>query len=129
MNVAVLNTSQIVPVTAPPIANGAMLVRDGRIVAIGLQTEIEPRITDETVIDAGGHIVLPGFVDAHTHPVSAGNRAEENDPRTQGITSPETAAKGGGPPPPARRPREAPEAAPLEAPRRYQTWFLRGGTT
>jgi imidazolonepropionase len=106
-----------------------MLVRDGRIAAIGTRAEIEPRITGEEVIDAGRRVVLPGFVDAHTHPVFAGNRADEYELRIQGVTYAEIAAKGGGIRSTVRRTREAPEDDLLAAARRYRQWFLRGGTT
>src|SRR5262245_21048843 len=60
------------------ISDGAILIRDGRIARIGARHKIEPEITaDCDVIDAGGRLVLPGFVDAHTHPVFAGHRADE----------------------------------------------------
>ena len=51
---------------------------------------------DAEVVDAGGRIVLPGFVDAHTHPVFAGNRADEFEQRIEGATYAEIAARGGG---------------------------------
>ncbi|MFN2596284.1 MAG: amidohydrolase family protein, partial [Pyrinomonadaceae bacterium] len=58
------------------IEDGAMLVRGERIKRVGARTEIEPLIEgDCEVVDAGGRVVLPGFVDAHTHPVFAGTRA------------------------------------------------------
>ena len=69
------------------IADGAMLVRDRRIAAVGTREQIERLITADTqVVDAGGHVVMPGFVDAHTHPVFAGTRADEFEERMQGVT-------------------------------------------
>ena len=60
------------------ITDGAMLVRDGRVELTGTRAEIERRVSaDAEIVDAGGRIVLPGFVDAHTHPVFAGTRADE----------------------------------------------------
>ena len=51
---------------------------------------------DAEVLDAGGRLVTPGFVDAHTHLVFAGNRADEFEKRCAGITYQEIAAQGGG---------------------------------
>lgn len=132
MNLAVVNCSQLVTVAGPDlgvIPDGAMLVRDGRIAATGARAEIERRIEDEEVVDAGGRVVLPGFVDAHTHPVFGGNRSSEYELRIRGVTYAEIAASGGGIRSTVRRTREAPEDELLAAGRRYRTWFLRGGTT
>ena len=84
---------------------------------------------DTEIVDAGGRIVLPGFVDAHTHPVFAGNRAGEFERRVEGATYAEIAAAGGGIRSTVRRTREASGDALLAAGRRYADWFLRGGTT
>ncbi len=73
--------------------------------------------------------MLPGFVDAHTHPVFAGNRADEFEQRAAGATYAEIAARGGGIRSTVRHTREAGEADLLAAARRYRGWFLRGGTT
>ena len=140
---AVWNAGQLVTLAGPPrprtgpelrelavIPNGAMLVRDGRIQAAGAREQIEPLLgPDAEVVDAGGAIVLPGFVDAHTHPVFAGNRAGEFEERNQGVTYAEIAARGGGIRSTVRRTREASEEELLAAARRYSQWFLRGGTT
>src|SRR2546430_15949811 len=81
------------------IPDGAMLIENRRIQRVGSRSEIETLIQkDSTVVDAGNRVVLPGFVDAHTHPVFAGNRANEFEQRAGGATCPEIAAAGGGPP-------------------------------
>jgi imidazolonepropionase-like amidohydrolase len=54
----------VVPVTDDPIDGGTVLIRDGRIAAVGRDLEVP---ADATVIDAGGRWVLPGFVEAHGH--------------------------------------------------------------
>jgi imidazolonepropionase len=140
---AVWNAGQLVTLTGPPhprtgpelldlgvIPNGALLVRDGRVQATGARAQIEPLLgPDAEVVDAGGAIVLPGFVDAHTHPVFAGNRAAEFEERNQGVTYAEIAARGGGIRSTVRRTREASEEELLAAARRYSQWFLSGGTT
>ena len=107
-----------------------MLVRDGRIEAVGPRAQIEaaaPPTAEQ--VDPGGRIVLPGFLDAHTHTVFAGNRADEFEDRIAGTTYQEIAARGGGIRSTVRRTRAASEADLLAAARRYRNWFLRGGTT
>ena len=64
------------------------LSRGSRIDKAGTRSEIERLITSDCeVIDARGGIVLPGFVDAHAHPVFAGNRADEFEERAAGHLS------------------------------------------
>jgi imidazolonepropionase len=112
------------------VPDGAMWVRAGRIHAVGTRHDIERSLPAGTqVVDAGGRIVLPGFVDAHTHPVFAGNRADEFDERVAGATYQEIAERGGGIRATVERTRRASEAELLEAARRYRDWFLGGGTT
>lgn len=107
-----------------------MTIRGGRIESVGPQSIIRPRITGEyDVIDAGGRLVLPGFVDAHTHAVFVGTRADEYELRAKGATYTEIAARGGGIRSTVRKTRAATEDDLLEAARRYRSWFLRTGTT
>ena len=73
--------------------------------------------------------VMPGFVDAHTHPVFAGNRADEFEKRSEGSTYQEIAAAGGGIRSTVRRTRAASEDDLLQATSHYVQWFLRNGTT
>ena len=71
----------------------------GQIVAIGSAPEVrrDVRLTsDARVIDAAGTTVVPGFVDAHTHLVFAGDRRDELQRRLSGVTYAEIAADGGG---------------------------------
>lgn len=78
------------------IPDGAVLVRDGRIEAVGTSAEMLAAYTDEERFDAGGRAVLPGFVDPHTHLIWAGDRAAEFEMRLQGKTYLEILAAGGG---------------------------------
>jgi imidazolonepropionase len=112
------------------IEDGAMLVRSGRILKTGARHEIEPLIeADCEVVDAGGRVLMPGFVDAHAHPVFAGTRADEYEQRAGGATYQEIAARGGGIRATVRRTRAATLDELVAAGRRYGEWFLRAGTT
>ncbi len=140
---AVVNCAQLVTLAGPKRPRiraemrdlsvrpgGAMLVRDGVIHSVGSRAQIEPLLSSTTmIVDARNRIVLPGFVDAHTHPVFAGNRADEFEQRAEGTSYEEIAARGGGIRSTVRRTRAASEAELFEAGGRYQNWFLRGGTT
>jgi imidazolonepropionase len=107
-----------------------MLVRDGMIIAIGSSDEIEEQVTGDTgVVNATGRVVLPGFVDAHTHPVFAGNRVDEFEMRARGATYEEIAAGGGGIQSTVRKTRAASEDELLAQARKHAQWFLRCGTT
>jgi imidazolonepropionase len=112
------------------IADGAMLIADGRIQRVGPRAEIESFLErDCVVVDAGNRVVMPGFVDAHTHPVFAGNRANEFELRASGSTYAEIAAAGGGIRSTVRRSRAASETDLLGAAQKYVAWFLENGTT
>src|ERR1019366_10312615 len=79
------------------VPDGALLIRGDRIEQAGPRAEVESLAGPvERVIDAGGRIVLPGFVDAHAHPVFAATRVEEYELRSGGATYEEIAASGGG---------------------------------
>ena len=80
------------------LADGAVLVRDGRIAAVGPRAQIEAHkeARQAEKLDVGGRAVLPGFVDSHTHLVHAANRAEEYELKIQGASYEEIARKGGG---------------------------------
>jgi imidazolonepropionase len=72
---------------------------------------------------------MPGFVDAHTHPVFAGNRVDEYEQRAGGATYEEIAAAGGGIRSTVRKTRAASEGELFESARKRVAWFLRLGTT
>ena len=79
------------------VEDGALLVRGDSIAAVGPSQEVEPLASrDAHRLDARGGVVLPGFVDAHTHPVFAGSREDEYEMRAEGLTYQEIAARGGG---------------------------------
>lgn len=78
------------------IEGGAIAVKDGRIVLVGRTEELRRQVAADVEIDASGNVVLPGFVDAHTHVVFAGDRAREFEQRIAGTTYLEIMAAGGG---------------------------------
>ncbi len=112
------------------LEDGALLIRGDRIEAVGRRREIEGLIKgDCEIVDAGRRVVMPGFVDAHTHPVFAGIRANEFEQRASGASYREIAARGGGIRATVRATRTASLADLVKAGKRYARWFLRCGTT
>jgi imidazolonepropionase len=79
------------------ITNGAVAIEGERIVTVGETREILKRADSNTrLIDASGKVVLPGFVDAHTHGIFAGDRANEFEMRLQGASYLDIMRAGGG---------------------------------
>ena len=78
------------------IEDGAVLMEDGLIAAVGTTEELLPHAVDAEVIDCSGKAVLPGFVDSHTHLIFAGYRAEEFSWRLSGISYMDIMRRGGG---------------------------------
>ena len=78
------------------ISSGAVAIQDGKIIEVGKSEVIEKKYTADTVIDARGKIVLPGFIDAHTHLVFSGSREEELTMKLEGYTYLEILKRGGG---------------------------------
>ena len=112
------------------VRDAALVVEGGRVVAVGAYADLRGRVNDAaTVVDAGGRLVTPGFVDAHTHLVFAGNRAAEFERRIGGATYQEIAAGGGGIQSTVAMTRAASEDDLLAQARRHRDWMLRGGTT
>jgi len=75
-----------------------MLVRDGKIVSVGSIARVEKHSGAKKAekIDAGGRVVVPGFVDSHTHLIHAASRTEEYELKIRGASYEEIARKGGG---------------------------------
>ncbi len=106
-----------------------MLVRGGLIEAVGPSAVLRAAYPNEETWDAGGRVIMPGFVDPHTHLVWAGDRAHEFEWRTQGKTYTEIAAAGGGILATVRATREAPLETLIEQARQRAWTMLRHGTT
>ena len=112
------------------IEDGALLARDGVIVALGATSEVELLASpDAARVDAGGMVVMPGFVDAHTHPVFAGTREDEYEMRASGATYQEIAARGGGIRSTVRKTRAASEGQLFEMALARVRLLLEHGTT
>ena len=80
------------------VKDGAVLVCDGKIAAVGTRAQVEARKDAKRAekLDVGGRVILPGFVDSHTHLIHAASRAEEYELKIQGASYEEIAKKGGG---------------------------------
>lgn len=112
------------------IKDGALLARDGVIVAVGATSEVAPQAAADALrIDANNSVVMPGFVDAHTHPVFAGTREDEYEMRAAGMTYQQIAASGGGIRSTVRKTREASEDELFELGKVRVRRLLEHGTT
>ena len=78
------------------IPEGAVAIHEGRIEAVGGEREIVARYQARATLDANGGTIIPGFVDAHTHPLFFGTREDEFELRTKGASYVEIAQAGGG---------------------------------
>ncbi|MFY9607224.1 MAG: imidazolonepropionase [Blastocatellia bacterium] len=112
------------------VQDGALLVRGGRIAEVGTSTEIEKHASaNAEKVDAAGRVVMPGFVDPHTHPVFAGTREDEYEMRAQGLTYQEIAGRGGGIRSTVKKTRAASERELFEMALPRVRWLLEHGTT
>ena len=82
--------------TVGVLEGAAVAIRGETLLEIGPEAELVERYEASEVLDAEGGTVLPGFVDAHTHPVFDGTREEEFVLRLEGARYAEIAAAGGG---------------------------------
>ena len=139
---AVLHASQLVTLAGPKrprvgremselaiLPDGGMLIRDGKIDSVGTINQIKNSVADAEIVDAGGRVVLPGFVDAHTHLVFAGNRLDDFERRARGETYQQIARAGGGIWSTVEKTRAAGNAELLAQAKKHADWFLHCGTT
>lgn len=137
----VTNTSQLVTVADGDVdgaqgplrvvPDGALVARDGRIAWVGPRAALPSALAEGAeTLDAGGRLVIPGFVDAHTHPIFAGLRAEEFCARALGQPYQELLARGdAGIMSTVRATRAATEDELLDLARARAASFLRHGAT
>jgi len=78
------------------VHEGAIAIREGRIAAVGKTQDVAKTFRAEYVISAKGKIVMPGFVDPHTHLVFAGSLEDEFQLRVEGASRMELLGLGGG---------------------------------
>jgi imidazolonepropionase len=141
-SVAVIHASQLVALAGPQrprvgtemselaiIRDGGMLIRDGKIDTVSSSEEVAKNAGDAEVLDAGGRVILPGFVDAHTHLVFAGNRLDDFERRARGETYEQIARAGGGIWSTVEKTRAASGEELFTQARNYAKWFLCCGTT
>lgn len=82
--------------TCALLTQTAVVVRGGEIVAVGDERELCASWSAREVIDGRGGVLVPGFVDAHTHPIFFGTREEEFELRNAGKSYVEISQAGGG---------------------------------
>jgi imidazolonepropionase len=141
-SLAVLHASQLITLAGPKgprvgaemaelavIRDGGMLIREGKIEIVGSSEEVAKNARDAEIIDAGGRVVLPGFVDAHTHLVFAGNRLDDFERRARGETYEQIAKAGGGIWSTVEKTRAASAEELFNQAQTHAEWFLRYGTT
>jgi len=78
------------------LVDGAVAIRDGQIVDLGSTADLRSRYEADRLLDANGGVIVPGFIDPHTHLVWAGDRAAEFEMRIAGASYMEIMAAGGG---------------------------------
>jgi imidazolonepropionase len=141
-SLAVIHAAQLVTLAGPKrprvgaemselaiVRDGGMLIRDGKIDLVGSSEEVAKNAGDAKIVDAGGHVVLPGFVDAHTHLVFAGNRLDDFERRARGETYEQIARAGGGIWSTVEKTRAASVEELFNQAEAHAKWFLRCGTT
>ena len=78
------------------IPDGAVLFRDGKVIAVGTSVDLRQAYPHEEILDARDRVVMPGLIDPHTHLLWVGDRAAEFEMRLEGKTYLEILAAGGG---------------------------------
>ena len=114
------------------IPQGTVAIQGGRILWAGPGDQVSESIAlpkEVKKIDASGKVVMPGFIDSHTHLLFAGTREEEFELRLLGATYQEIAAKGGGIKSTVQRTRRASKEELVAIGKRHLDTMLSLGTT
>ena len=113
------------------IRDGALFVRGERIAGVGSRRQIEGlrEARQARKIDVGGRVVLPGFVDSHTHLIFPASRAAEYEQHISGATYVEIAHAGGGILSSVKRLRRTPAATLKRSALAWLREFAAHGTT
>jgi imidazolonepropionase len=114
------------------LPGGSIAVANGRIVWVGPGHQISEQVDlsgNPRRIEASGRVVLPGFIDSHTHLVFAGTREKEFELRLQGASYQEIAAKGGGIKATVQKTRDASREELFRIGKRHLDQMLSLGTT
>ncbi len=103
VDVLVLNSNETITLDSPGdpgglgiVDNGGVAINHGKIVLAASSTLLERRFQARKKIDVSDEVILPGFVDPHTHLVFAGAREDEFQLRIKGVSYMEVLQKGGG---------------------------------
>jgi imidazolonepropionase len=109
MNILITNARQLITLKGPAkaragkeadelfiIENGAVAIKGEKILAVGTTEEIKANYISDKTIDASNKVVMPGFVDPHTHPVFVNTREHEFEMRIKGKSYVEISQSGGG---------------------------------
>ncbi|PIE23364.1 MAG: imidazolonepropionase [Planctomycetota bacterium] len=113
---------------AEPIPDAAIAVQDGKVLATGTRSDLEAAYADAQPVDLQAPVVVPAFVDAHTHPAFAATREKEFGMRCAGADYVEISKAGGGILSSVRTLREIDEDALVELVRERLQRFLALGT-
>jgi imidazolonepropionase len=113
------------------VRHGAVLTQGAKILRVGATGELEAEALRQKAeaIDCRGRVVMPGFVDSHTHLVFAGSRVEDYEQRLRGKTYEEITRAGGGIRFSALKVREATVSALVTQAQHFLKGFAAYGTT
>lgn len=112
------------------IENAALIIEEGLISHFGRMQDLHQNLSHNFIeYDCSDKVVMPGFVDSHTHLVFGGSREDEFAMRSSGATYQEIAEKGGGILSSVRKTRESSKKELKKKARRYLTSMLKHGTT